>query len=164
MKNKQAFTLIELLVVVLIIGILAAVAVPQYQAAVHKSKAVQMITATKTLADAQKRYHLANGSYATNINDLDVDFPLVTGQETGPSFTLTKGSTCYFYTSPSMFCSLTSPRISFFRRYETDSLQCCSYSTDNYKGDTLCQQLMNDKTWSNGCSDSSPCHCYESKP
>ena len=74
MKNKQAFTLIELLVVVLIIGILAAVALPQYQKAVWKSRAVQLRTMIKSLADAQEVYHLANGQYATRFDELDLDF------------------------------------------------------------------------------------------
>ncbi len=74
MKNEQAFTLIELLVVVLIIGILAAVAVPQYQKAVWKSRAVQLFTLAKSLATAQESYHLANGTWANSFSELDLDF------------------------------------------------------------------------------------------
>ncbi len=85
MQNKQAFTLIELLVVVLIIGILAAVALPQYQLAVEKSRAVQAITTVNTLMDALERYYLANGAYPTdmtlaNLNQLlDVEVKMPSG-------------------------------------------------------------------------------------
>ncbi len=51
-QNKQAFTLIELLVVVLIIGILAAIALPQYQKAVFKSHMAEAIVNLKTIANA----------------------------------------------------------------------------------------------------------------
>ncbi len=50
--NKQAFTLIELLVVVLIVGILAAVALPQYQKAVKKSRATEVWATMGTLRKA----------------------------------------------------------------------------------------------------------------
>ena len=75
LTNKQAFTLIELLVVVLIIGILAAVAVPQYQKAVYKSHYAKLKVLAASIAQAQKIYYLANGQYATKFEDLDVDMP-----------------------------------------------------------------------------------------
>lgn len=75
MKNIQAFTLIELLVVVLIIGILAAVALPQYQKTVHKARFTQGITALKSLVDAEQVYFLANGEYTQDLSLLDLDFP-----------------------------------------------------------------------------------------
>ena len=73
MKNKQAFTLIELLVVVLIIGILAAVALPQYKFAVVKSRIAALKPIMKSLKDSQEIYFLANGGYAYNLTTAELD-------------------------------------------------------------------------------------------
>ena len=75
MKNKNGFTLVELLVVVLIIGVLAAMALPQYQKAAEKAKAMQAITLLKAIYDAQTRYFLANNTYADKFDELDVTIP-----------------------------------------------------------------------------------------
>ena len=61
MMSKQAFTLIELLVVVLIIGILAAVALPQYQKAVEKARMVEVLAFVNAAEKALNAYYLANG-------------------------------------------------------------------------------------------------------
>ena len=74
MKN-QAFTLIEILVVVLIIGILAAIAVPQYQKAVAKSEASESYLLLNNLFKAENAYLLATGKYTHNTADLDIKFP-----------------------------------------------------------------------------------------
>ena len=71
---KRAFTLIELLVVVLIIGILAAIALPKYEKSVWKSRATQLLISARSLSDAQKVYYLANGKYASKFGDLDIAF------------------------------------------------------------------------------------------
>lgn len=73
--SRVGFTLIELLVVVLIIGILAAVALPKYQAAVLKSRFAAMQPVATSLRDAQNRYLMSEGKYAQHFADLDVQMP-----------------------------------------------------------------------------------------
>ena len=72
-KIKNGFTLLELLIVVLIIGILAGIAVPQYKKAVLKSRLASMFPYVKAVKDAQERYYLINGSYANTLTKLDVN-------------------------------------------------------------------------------------------
>lgn len=69
MKNKKGFTLIELLVVVLIIGILAAIALPQYKMAVTKAKVASILPLMRRWKDALMEYKLQHGSYSTENED-----------------------------------------------------------------------------------------------
>lgn len=72
MKNNQAkkgFTLIELLVVVLIIGILAAVALPQYQKAVFKARASEAIMLMRQFDEAWQLCELANPGRCNDNSD-----------------------------------------------------------------------------------------------
>ena len=62
-KTKGGFTLIELLVVVLIIGILAAIAVPQYFKVVEKGKAAEALTTLDSIRGAEERYLANTGVY-----------------------------------------------------------------------------------------------------
>ena len=72
-KSKiGGFTLIELLVVVLIIGILAAVAYPQYRFMVLRAETARALPLLKSLRDAQDRYFMANGTYTQKFEDLDI--------------------------------------------------------------------------------------------
>ncbi len=158
MKNKntrRGFTLIELLVVVLIIGILAAVAVPQYQKAVLKSRFTQVLTNVDALVKAQKVYYLANGTYATDENELDVQI------------TTADNIYCWanIYHNNRVLCQLKkggSPIVSLGVYLQTGKKSCTTYYP-NYKAAGLCADFAGTDVYDDsGCGTEAPCHTYSS--
>jgi prepilin-type N-terminal cleavage/methylation domain-containing protein len=71
----KGFTLIEMLTVVLIVGILAAIAWPQYQNAVEKARATQALIMLKAIAESNKRHYLATGKCTRDMRELDINIP-----------------------------------------------------------------------------------------
>jgi len=84
-KNKKAFTLIELLVVVIIIGILAAIALPQYEKAVIRARLATIRPTITAIKNAEEAYYMANGQYTTDASLLDI----------GPSCQTTEDSSLF---------------------------------------------------------------------
>ncbi len=99
MKNNKGFTLIELLVVVLIIGILAAIALPQYFKAVEKARGAEALSLFGAIAGAQQRYYLTKDQYTASLGQLDLDFTNADGTAatgntlTTKNFTMTLSNT-----------------------------------------------------------------------
>lgn len=69
--SRSGFTLIELLIVVVIIGILAAFAVPKFQNTKGKANAAALKSDLRNMATAQEAYFYENGTYTTSIASLN---------------------------------------------------------------------------------------------
>ncbi len=133
-----------MLVVVLIIGILAAVALPKYEQAVEKSRAIEGISLARSIALANDAYYLANGTYTNNIEDLDLDFP---GENVNRSGILTKVNQ-YFECRAQSSAGAQNSRKSVCRRNDlpyfiyyanTDTHARCGF--DNEEGERWCKYL-----------------------
>ncbi len=72
---KKGFTLIELMVVVLIIGVLASVALPQYERSVKKSRTAEVLMLLKSISDSQQVYLTTFKKCADNLSKLDIRIP-----------------------------------------------------------------------------------------
>ena len=157
--NKKAFTLLELLVVVLIIGILAAIALPQYKFAVRKAEFAKLQPMVHVLLDAENRYFLTNGTF-TGIENLDIDIP---GEYISSYGTvLPNGSVCSVNEKGEyIFCAtkdlnnvyLTIPANSNTYKWGAGKKYCgaCFYSSGNSANTTdkynkFCQKITNRET------------------
>lgn len=93
-ENVKGFTLIELLVVVLIIGILASIALPQYQKAVERARMTEAIQALDPIANAQNILYMQTGRFAIDLEDLNTNGDItVPGAREGTWGTLTTSVT-----------------------------------------------------------------------
>ena len=153
-KKYKGFTLIELLVVVLIIGIIAAIALPQYQLAKDKAKYTQAMNLLASINQAQKRYVLANGIETSNFNDFDIDMP-ASGKisQAGNEYADTWGY-CYLHDTSYGMCAVTLGKTSgvwYFLRWDStyfssNKRQCWVSPKNNARGNRLCQALTGKAT------------------
>ena len=141
MKNR-AFTLIELLVVVLIIGILAAIALPQYQKAVLKSKFARLQPLVASLANAAEVYYLANGVYPTQFSELDVSLP----QEPTSADTAPDESGSFSVNFPWGLCTLMNNASNKFISCQDSNIGYAQFfiHSKNNSGDRVCSALNGD--------------------
>lgn len=70
-RNRQGFTLIELMIVVVIIGILAAVAIPKFNQVTTTSKEAEAASILKQIYTLQERYKQRHDVFATTFTDLE---------------------------------------------------------------------------------------------
>ena len=76
MKNQKGFTLIELLIVVVIIGILAAIAIPKFSSTKEKAYVAAMKSDLRNMASAQESYFADQDppTYASSLTDLGTSY------------------------------------------------------------------------------------------
>ena len=170
-KDRKGFTLIEILVVVLIIGILAAIALPQYQLVVSKAKYSQMVSMVRALGNAEEEYFLIHNTYTNNLEDLSVTLPegLTVGAE-GRYFIGDCGiRPDNGYMSGILFKGETRiASYTFYYKFRSSGskgeTRCVTYASTKDLGDKICKslggELVSDKYSTCGTTGNTVCNQY----
>ena len=137
---RSGFTLIELLVVVLIIAILAAVALPQYQLAVDKARVKSAFPVMRAIINAENLHKLEHGDYTYNWEELDLDIPHIKYDKTKRAmytdngvYSLDSDGTSHVFFSPNEM------KARIYAAFPMETWLC--YPQGTSRGKALCKSL-----------------------
>ena len=142
--SKKGFTLIEILVVVLIVGILTAIALPQYQKVRDRVQYSTVMPIVKTVGDAMERYYMQHGSYPTRMNDIDISLESNEIEDfQGSDVILFDWGNCYFETgsTPLFACNLEKELVAFGYSPEERIYYCASARDTSSRSYKFCANM-----------------------
>ena len=144
-EEQKGFTLLELLVVVLIIGILAAIALPQYQKAKYKAKYSTVMPIVKAGGEAMERYYMTHDSYPLRISDVDISLESTNIQDDdGHDKIFFDWGFCYLGWVNQFVCDLEKELIGFAYFPDTKQYKCYALDANpNSRPYKFCASLPN---------------------
>ena len=162
---SRGFTLIELLVVGLIIGILAAYALPSYRVAVGTSRAATMYALIRSVDQAQEHFYMQTGHYASNLDSLIVAMP-AEFKKSDETTIYSADSRCWIMNTRgaenfSFNCS--SKDNVRIEKYHKQSYYICWAPQTNDLANRICQNLSGLDTYNNASSDGTTSYAYQIK-